>query len=120
MPEDLPAADQALVVLGAAVRRDGTPSPALARRIALAARLHREGVALTVIASGGLGRHPPAEAQAIRDGLLAAGVPPAAVIEEDRARSTYENARTASRSCAPAASAAPSSSPTPSTCRGRC
>ena len=93
MPEDLPAADQALVVLGAAVRRDGTPSPALARRIALAARLHREGVALTVIASGGLGRHPPAEAQAIRDGLLAAGVPHAAVIEEDRARSTYENAR---------------------------
>ncbi len=82
----------AIVVLGAAVLPDGTPSPALARRIALAARLHRAGAAATVIASGGLGAHPPSEARAIRDALAAAGVPPASVVEEDRSRSTYENA----------------------------
>ena len=45
-----------------------------------------------VIGSGGLGRHPPAEARAIRDGLVAAGVPAAAVREEDTSRSTFENA----------------------------
>jgi uncharacterized SAM-binding protein YcdF (DUF218 family) len=82
----------AIVVLGAAVLPDGTPSPALARRIALAARLHRGGAAATVIGSGGLGDHPPSEARAIRDALVAAGVPAAAVVEEDRARSTFENA----------------------------
>ncbi len=89
---DPTAAEQAIIVLGAAVLPDGTPSPALARRIALAARLHGAGAAATVIGSGGLGDHAPTEARAIRDALIAAGVPAAAVIEEDRARSTYENA----------------------------
>jgi uncharacterized SAM-binding protein YcdF (DUF218 family) len=82
----------AIVVLGAAVLPDGTPGPALARRIAQAARLWREGRAAAVIGSGALGDWPPSEARAIRDGLLAAGVPAAAILEEDRARSTFENA----------------------------
>ena len=85
MGED--AARTAIVVLGAAVLAEG-PSPALRRRIALAARLWHAGRGAAVIGSGGLGRHPPAEARAIRDGLVAAGVPPAAVREEDAARST--------------------------------
>ena len=119
MPDDLPAADQALVVLGAAVRRDGTPSPALARRIALAARLHREGVAADGDRLRRPRRHPPAEARAIRDGLLAAGVPPAAVIEEDRARSTYENAPNSIAIMRARGLRRAVSSPMPSTCRGR-
>jgi uncharacterized SAM-binding protein YcdF (DUF218 family) len=85
------AARTAIVVLGAAVLADG-PSPALAGRIALAARLWHDGAGAVVIGSGGLGRHPPSEARAIRDALVAAGVPPAAVREEDAARSTFENA----------------------------
>lgn len=82
----------ALVVLGAAVAPDGRPSPALARRIALAARLWHGGAARLVVASGGAGAHGPSEARAIREALVAAGLPAEAVIEEDRSRSTWENA----------------------------
>jgi uncharacterized SAM-binding protein YcdF (DUF218 family) len=73
------------------------PSPALRRRIALAVRLWREGRGAVVIGSGGLGRHPPAEARVIREGLVAAGVPAAAVRDEDTSRSTFENALNAIR-----------------------
>lgn len=83
----------AIVVLGAAVRPDGSPSPSLARRIEHARRLHAEGRGAVVIASGGLGRWPPAEAEVIRAGLLAGGVPPEAVVVEGASHTTFENAR---------------------------
>jgi uncharacterized SAM-binding protein YcdF (DUF218 family) len=83
----------AIVVLGAAVGEDGRPSPALARRIAEGRRLWAAGRGEAVIGSGGLGRWPPSEARAIRDALVAAGVPADAALMEDRSRSTFENAR---------------------------
>ena len=52
----------------------------------------RRGARGAVIGSGGLGAWPPPEARAIRDGLVAAGVPEAAILEEDRSHDTFENA----------------------------
>lgn len=84
--------EKAIVVLGAAVRPDGTPSPSLRRRIDHAKQLFDTGRAGFIVGSGGLGDFPPTEAKVIRDVLIAHGVPAKAIFQEGRSRSTFENA----------------------------
>jgi uncharacterized SAM-binding protein YcdF (DUF218 family) len=81
------------VVLGASVRPDGEAGPALLRRVAHAAALHRSGRVRWLLMSGGVGRRPPAEATLMREAALRAGVPDEAVLLDDRSRNTLENAR---------------------------
>jgi uncharacterized SAM-binding protein YcdF (DUF218 family) len=83
---------QAIVVLGARVLEDGTPSDALKARAERAAELYRQGLAPLVVFSGGVGRYPPAEALAARDHALTLGIPPAACAVETDSHSTAENA----------------------------
>lgn len=78
------------LILGAAVHADG-PSPSLRRRTLHAAQLWHAGRVGHLIPCGGLGRHPPAEAQAMRDLLLAAGVPDSAITPEPASTTTREN-----------------------------
>lgn len=82
----------AIIVLGAPLRRSGALSQILKERIVAAAALYHAGAATHVIASGGTtyGAARP-EADAIAEGLEAAGVP--GVIVENRSRTTAENAR---------------------------
>lgn len=80
-----------LVVLGAKLREDGAPGPALLRRAETAARHFRPGD--LVLASGGVPRGGVSEAAAIRRVLIAQGVPAAAVLVEADSASTAENAR---------------------------
>ena len=87
----------AIVVLGCRVRPDGTASPALARRAALGAELWRRGLAPRLVLTGGVGTHPPSEAEAAARVARALGVPDDAMILEDRSTSTEENAREAAR-----------------------
>lgn len=82
---------RAALLLGAAVWPGAKPSPTLRRRTAHAAALWHRGEVAWVVACGGIGRHPPAEAAVMRDLLLAAGVPAEAIRLEDRSRSTHEN-----------------------------
>ncbi|MEW5727761.1 MAG: YdcF family protein [Pseudomonadota bacterium] len=81
------------IVLGASARPDGTPSPAMARRVAHAVELARAGRAAHLLMSGGPVRHPLPEAWMMRDMALAAGLAPERVHVEDRSRNTIENAR---------------------------
>ena len=91
MPHTIPSPSRrAALILGCAVWPDG-PSPTLRRRALQGAALWRRGEVAHLVACGGPGRHPPTEAEAIRDLLLAEGVPPAAIHLEDRSRSTHEN-----------------------------
>ncbi|MEC3862698.1 YdcF family protein [Mesobacterium sp. TK19101] len=83
------------IVLGAAVWPGGQPSPTLRRRALHAARLWHRGKVGTIIACGGLGQHPPSEAEVIRDLCIAEGVDPAAIRLEDRSATTEENLRLA-------------------------
>lgn len=71
---------------------DGRPGPALLRRVGHAAALYAAGGVRAIIATGGPDGAAPTEARVMRDLLVAAGVPADAVIEEDRARNTLENA----------------------------
>ena len=82
-----------IIVLGAGLREDGRPGPALTRRTRHAAALWHEGIAPLVLCTGGQSEYyPRTEAAACREILLAAGLPDEAILTEERSRSTEENA----------------------------
>lgn len=90
-------ADQAqhadvLIVLGAQVQPGGKLGPSLERRVKHAAALYRQGLTDHILCSGGVGDNAPAEAIAACDRLIELGVPPEAIVYEDRSHSTEENA----------------------------
>ena len=82
------------IVLGASLWND-RPSPALAERLDYAMKLYRDGLFDRFLVTGGLDRGGVklTEAEGMRDYLLARGVPPDAIVLENKARSTYENLR---------------------------
>lgn len=82
------------VILGAAVWADG-PSPTLLRRVRHGAALYHRGDVTRIVVCGGLGRHPPSEAEVMRDILRDAGVPEAVIVLEDQSTTTAENLRNA-------------------------
>lgn len=82
----------AIIILGAAVWRDG-PSPTLRRRTLHGAALWHAGAAPIIVVCGGLGRHPPTEAAAMADLLQNAGVPAEAIRQEGRSTTTLDNLR---------------------------
>lgn len=97
--EDLPNAD-AIVLLGGGTRpalppRSFSEMNEGADRMVQAARLYHAGKAPVIVVSGGyiefLGSTVP-EAEAMQEVLELLGVPPDAIIQEDRSRNTYENA----------------------------
>ena len=80
----------AALILGCSVWAGG-PSPAMRRRTGHAAALWHRGEVAWLVPCGGLGDHPPSEAEAMRDLLIAQGVPAQAIRLEDRSRNTHEN-----------------------------
>ncbi len=85
------------VVLGAQVLPGGRPSGTLRARTLHAAGMYFSGEVKRLVVTGGLGEHPPSEAEVMAGILHAAGVPAEAVIEEREARTTWESARHVSR-----------------------
>lgn len=81
------------VVLGAQVLRGGRPSGTLRARTLHAARLYAAGRVRLVIPTGGVGKHPPSEAEVMGRILREAGVPEEVVLPEEKAKSTRESAR---------------------------
>ena len=94
-------AERIIVVLGAAVWPEGAPSPTLRRRCAAAAELWHKGGFDWIIPSGGVGRHPPAEADVMTKLLTAAGVPASAIRPERQATRTIETAQNVARMIPP-------------------
>ncbi len=73
-----------IVVFGARVYSDGTPSQALADRVDEAIRLYHRGVAPMVVMSGALDEvHGGSEPAAMRARAIAAGVPAAAIVIDE-------------------------------------
>ncbi|QYJ14499.1 hypothetical protein Rxycam_00295 [Rubrobacter xylanophilus DSM 9941] len=85
------------VVLGSQVLPGGRPSGTLMARTLHAARLYAGGRVRLLIPTGGVGRHPPSEAEIMSRLLREAGVPREAVLPEDEALSTWDSARFVSR-----------------------
>ena len=83
----------AIVVMGAA-QYDGRPSPVFAARIEHAIDLFRDGVAPRLIVTGGKQEGDrTTEAASARAYAIARGVPPTAILFEDKSRTTLESIR---------------------------
>lgn len=96
----------AIVILGGGVKQRGTLRPAdelsdeSRRRTVCGVDLYRQKVAATILVTGGDTRvfgHGPQEAPAMKEWAVRLGVPAEAVLVEDQARTTYENAAGAKR-----------------------
>ena len=83
----------AIVILGSMVYPGAQPGPALTRRTQHAVALFNQGLAPVIICSGGKGSNESDTEAAVACRLAAAlGAPSSALLLEDRARSTEENA----------------------------
>ncbi len=89
LQEDQGEAD-VIIVLGAAVWSAG-PSPALRARVWRGSTLYHQGRAPNLIFSGGLGRYPPAEAEAMAVLARSWQVDESSIYLEDQATNTREN-----------------------------
>ncbi|MEM9107446.1 MAG: YdcF family protein [Pseudomonadota bacterium] len=86
-----PGAADAIVVSGAAVWSGGLASPTLRRRTMHAVNLYKQGRAPLIVLCGGLGKHPPTEAEAMASLCRNAGIDDRALLLEDRSTTTCEN-----------------------------
>ncbi len=92
----------AIVVLGSPLTPSGELSTVLAERVDAAAALYHRGGAPLVVATGGTTRGAPrAEADAIAEGLVAAGVHD--IFVEDESLTTEDNARLTAQLLLPSA-----------------
>jgi uncharacterized SAM-binding protein YcdF (DUF218 family) len=91
----LPLAEgvEVAVVLGTEVLPSGRPSRTLEARVWHSARLYARGTVRMLIPTGGIGKHPPAEAEVMGRVLREEGVPGDAMVLEDRALNTWDSAR---------------------------
>ncbi|CAA9452275.1 MAG: hypothetical protein AVDCRST_MAG14-1088 [uncultured Rubrobacteraceae bacterium] len=90
-PED-GASPGVVVVLGTQVLAGGRPSRPLAARTLHAAGLYARGEVRLLIPTGGVGRHPPSEAEVMVRMLREAGVSREDILAEEEAQSTRESA----------------------------
>lgn len=79
------------IVLGAAVRPDGTPSATLRLRVNHAVNLYKTKRAQLLIFTGSAGEHGPPEALVSRDLAVSLGIPAQDIRTEIQSRSTVEN-----------------------------
>lgn len=80
-----------ILVLGAGLKPDGSPSDMLRDRLSFACDLWEEGVSDTVLISGDRASESYDEVTAMKNYLLAHGVPEEAVVEDPMGYSTSES-----------------------------
>lgn len=81
-----------IVILGARVWEDGTLSKTLWARVTAGLNAYNEGIAGKIIVCGGQGSNEPvSEAEAMRDYLIAAGVPAENIFMDDQSVNTQQN-----------------------------
>lgn len=84
----------AVIVLGCAIRKDGTPTPLLTNRVRKGIASWKAHPEARLIMSGGQGTDEvQPESCAMRDFALSQGVPEEAILVEDRSTNTEENLR---------------------------
>jgi vancomycin permeability regulator SanA len=81
-----------IIVFGAAVGSDGTPSAVLRHRLGAAMKWAEGRSRVRFLVTGGLGDHPPAEADAMRSYLLERGVQDRMIMTEPTGLDTLSSA----------------------------
>ena len=87
-----PRRPRVAVILGAQVLRGGRPSRTLEARTRHAGDMYARGEVDLLIPTGGVGEHPPAEADVMSRILREWACRRAAIVREETARSTWESA----------------------------
>jgi uncharacterized SAM-binding protein YcdF (DUF218 family) len=77
-----------IIVFGAGLRPDGTPSLTLTRRIEAAIAFGRNWPEALYLPTGGVGRYGSSEAGMMADALRAAGIPSSSILIEETAGDT--------------------------------
>ncbi|RYX82930.1 YdcF family protein [bacterium] len=83
---------EAIIVFGAKVRSDGSPSVLLRTRTRHAFELWKRGMAPKIVCTGGVGTNPPAESVVASKLLVQWGVPESDILRDEKSTSTRENA----------------------------
>jgi uncharacterized SAM-binding protein YcdF (DUF218 family) len=86
-----------IVIFGAAVRADGSPSTALRQRVEAAWEFGRDRADILYLPTGGTGRHGPSEASVMAGLLQAQGVPAGRILLEETATDTVSSVRAVGR-----------------------
>ncbi len=89
--------DAVIIIFGAAVRPDGTPSPTLRHRVEAAVRLGARFARPLFIPTGAKGRHGEAEAVVMARLLNQAGFPDTAILTEETGTDTLSSVRAVRR-----------------------
>ena len=89
-PDEVPRAD-CILVLGAGVRDDGTPSPMLADRLDYGIALYQSGAADYLLMSGDHGQVQYDEVNVMKQYAMDAGVPSEAIFMDHAGFSTYDS-----------------------------
>ena len=90
LPSDAPSAD-CILILGAGVRPDGSPSRMLQERLDMGYRLYAEGKADKILCSGDHGQAEYDEVGTMKRYLMKKGVPDSAVFMDHAGFSTYDS-----------------------------
>ena len=92
-PEDVSSVSDAdcILVLGAGIRTDGSPSPMLQDRLNTGIELYQNGAAPKLLMSGDHGRKKYNEVQTMKDIALDQGVPSEYVFMDHAGFSTYDS-----------------------------
>ena len=93
LPEQIES--DVIIVLGAQVKEDGTPSVALERRLTAALQSYQEKRQTIIVCGAQGGNEPRAEGDVMRDWLLARGVAEPDVVAETESFNTRENLQNA-------------------------
>ena len=86
-----------IIVLGAQVKEDGTPSVALERRLTAAHESYLADRQLIIVCGAQGGNEPAPEGDVMRDWLIARGVPAEQVISDPDSYNTRQNIRNAAQ-----------------------
>ena len=89
--KELPKENDAILVLGAGIRSDGTPSLMLQDRLLTALRLYEAGVSDTVIVSGDHGQVEYDEVNVMKRYLVDRGIPSERIFMDHAGFSTYDS-----------------------------
>lgn len=93
--DELPTSTRPVIVLGASVKLDGTPSDILIDRVKMGVRLYQEHKAGWILMSGDDGRFHTNEASAMQVLAVQLGVPQEAVKTDGHGYRTYESCKRA-------------------------
>lgn len=84
-----------VMVLGAAVYPDDTPSSALQERLNMAVELYKNGKVDRILVSGASDTGAYDEARAMKSALVQAGIPAESIIEDNQGTRTFESCKRA-------------------------